>query len=66
MISWYRQLEENYPDRVSIRTIGHTQRGRELIAVHITDRTQHNKKQFIYLQCLLHASQLLKFTIIMH
>ncbi len=56
---WYQRLSEDYPHIVTLnKTIGKTYYEREIIALHFTDRNEQRSKPKIYLQCLLHSSEL--------
>ena len=59
---WYRLLANQYPSRVRVvESIGTTQQGRDIMAVHISDWTNGGstatKRPKVYLQCLMHASE---------
>ena len=58
---WHRLLASNYPMRVHlVDSIGKTQQGKDIMAVHISDWTTaagDKPKAKVYLQCLLHASK---------
>ena len=54
---WFRTLSLEHPSTVTVNvSIGKTYFERDIMAVHITDRSVNGHKPKIYLQCLLHAS----------
>ena len=58
---WYKKLSQDHSGLVKVQdSIGVTEEGRHLSAVHITADAQDmatNKPKF-YMQCLIHASEL--------
>ena len=53
---WFRKLALEHSSTVAVNaSIGKTHFGRDIMAVHITDRSAPAHKPKIYLQCLLHA-----------
>eukprot|EP00835_Amoeboradix_gromovi_P005729 NODE_572_length_6559_cov_0.536842.p4 type:complete len:262 gc:universal NODE_572_length_6559_cov_0.536842:373-1158(+) len=54
---WYFKLSQTYPDLVEfVPSIGKSNEGRDLFAIHLTAPTQESKKQF-YFQSLIHARE---------
>ena len=57
---WFRTLLLEHPSTVTVNvSIGKTYFERDIMAVHITDKSVTRHKPKIYLQCLLHASMFL-------
>lgn len=59
--SWYKDLAEAHPDYVTVHpSIGKTHHNTDIMAVHITDKSQPSEKKLrVYFQCLLHARELM-------
>ncbi len=56
---WYKKLSENNPRIVRlVDSIGKTEEGRDIPAVHITAAAQNSEVPKFYFQCLIHASKL--------
>ena len=56
---WYKKLSEDNPRIVRlVESIGKTEEGRDISAVHITAAAQSSQVPKFYFQCLIHASEL--------